>query len=783
MAQQPVLSYGAPVHASRDLPVRPPDRLFGRDAAFTSIHQMLKAGTAVLLYGPMGIGKTAAAAALATSYAELPGGVLWFDLLRDTTSGILQRVAHAYGLTRPADAIVKLQDQRPLVVLDGELNEDAAREFARQTVGIPLLLIHTGFVPGPWTPVELSALPDDDALAMLVHQAGEAGEAEDIQPLREILLGHPFSIVVAARQLVAAKVSPTDFLSKILAGESNPAMGVLMGAYRLLPSTLQGMVLLLGAGLGGGASEELLSDVGGAPAQAIRAAMRQLVTRGFATERVVYDQPYFSVHELVQAFAQNILRSKNQLEAMQNRHLKGIVTYVRRHFAENSAEHRQRMAAEMHSILAAGLYAAQHNQLDQLTTLTQLLTPTSGDGFVPAFGLQAELEWLNYLVEHPEAAANGVLAMPVPVEAEVEPLPEIVAPELDVQEQDTMAAPPVTDFALALDEAEQPAPPSLPEAKMEEAQPLYERGQAAAKLGNRAEAITYYQQALESYEANGQVDDELAALEALAQLSLEQDQVTEALNYVDKGMKLAEQTNDPQREGHLLMVLGDLQSMLRRDAGAELAYQEAIRALRPTEAWFDIGTVLDKLGTLYLDQQRYQDAVEVLTQAVAIFERFQRNDYLVGVYDKLGDSYASLLQWNEAKTNHVRSLELAQQTGDQQKFFAQLAQLALTLESSGHPDEARPYYQRALAQAFEMEDREKQGYMLLALGELLIDETPQLNRVVQFLEGADERLVDNVDAQRLLSRAKTRQQRLNKAGGDLLPPEASLEAYARTAIV
>src|SRR5690606_32343926 len=143
-------------------------------------------------------------------------------------------------------------------------------------------------------------------------------------------------------------------------------------------------------------------------------------------------------------------------------------------------------------------------------------------------------------------------------------------------------------------QAEAPAPPSMPEeppaAPMSRAEAARMRhmGQAAAHEHDTEHAIAYYAQALETYQANGDVNDELAALEALAALSLERADYENVVNYVDRGVALAGQLNDPQREGKMLMLLGDLQVELGRTGGAEIAYQEAIRALRPSEAGLEV---------------------------------------------------------------------------------------------------------------------------------------------------------------------------------------------------
>jgi tetratricopeptide (TPR) repeat protein len=801
MRQEPVTSLEAPIHSLDDLPIHPPERLFGRESDLTSLNISLTVGTPVLLYGPAGIGKTALAAALAGEYLELPGGVLWLDVTNDSLRSLLSRIARAYAAELGTDlsaqiALVRdlLQSEQPLIVLDGHPHLGGTRDFIRLCAsGIPLVLTAPNLISGSWTPHEVTPLDERDAQAMLSALTGRPTDATLMQ-LSKVLGGHPLSIAITARQLSSGKVQPADFLSRL----SEPAPGVmdvLMAAYRGLPAALQGMVVLVGTTFAGGASEELLADSSGAPAQMIRSALRQLVTFGFASERSVYGQPYFTTHEAIQAFAQAFLRGKQQLDTMLARHLRGLVTYVGRHAGDNSIDHQQRLAAEIRTILAAGSFAASHNQKDPLQKLTQLLEPAAPDDFVYAQGFQAELDWLRYLIDHPESTGDGLLSLPEPapepviavepeptkapqqIEEDLEDIPPqedistaFIEPIDDITEEDTSRAPITYDF---LEEGQSPA--------RQDPQALRAIAQQEAQSGSTPEAIAHYTEALESFHANGNVNDELEALEALAALSLQHEDYAEVLAYIDRGTALAQQVNNPQREAHLLVLLGDLQSALGRNEGAEAAYKEAINAYRATESWVEIAQALDKLATLYLEQDRLSDAAVVLEQTIPIFERMDRKEELQVALDRLGDVQADLMHWDEALSHHVRALQFALETNNDQRAFEQLVDLGSISEESGDREGALPYYQQALHLAFKSGNTTSQGEIMLALGRLLIDDTVQLHRVVQLLEGAVERLPDNVDAKRLLGRAKAREERLVNAGVTLLLVENGIEDYARDA--
>jgi len=151
-------------------------------------------------------------------------------------------------------------------------------------------------------------------------------------------------------------------------------------------------------------------------------------------------------------------------------------------------------------------------------------------------------------------------------------------------------------------------------------------------------------------------------------------------------------------------------------------------------------------------------------QTVPIFERIERPDLLRDALDKLGDTQAELMDWDVAQASYSRALALAQAAGDQQDTFDQFNKLAWVLESRGDRDGAVLYYRRALHLGFGLGNQEQVGQTELALARLLIDDTVHLNRSLQLLEAASQLLPDDTEAQRLLSRAKTRQERLAHAG-------------------
>lgn len=450
----------APIKDAKLLPEPPPARIFGRNRQLASSHVALKAGTAIFLHGPSGIGKTAIASILATAYtAENLGGVLWFSVTEDDADLLLARIGRAYGVnaiteqSNPAERLrlvrALLDRNRPLIVLDGLTDANAVRDFVRNVAsGMPLIITDTAPASGPWTPTPITVLADEDSSELLrtVSGLGTNADSDDIDSLSRILGGNPLALNLIGRYMAITHSTPAETITLLLAAVSvgaaklDPQQTALAVVYRKLAPLAQGVFLALGALFTPNAGIELIGDLSGMPSANLAAIMRQLSLHGLLHESITYDQPRFTIHESVQAYARRILESSQRLESIENRVLQATLAYVTRHATSSTADH-DRLSAEMDNIVNAAAFAISTKQAAPVRQIIQLLTQQSGD-FITLRGYQPELDQLRKLLSI--LVRTGPLSMPVTTALE---------PERDPDMTVTMSAPPVTMASMETDNA------------------------------------------------------------------------------------------------------------------------------------------------------------------------------------------------------------------------------------------------------------------------------------------------------------------------------------------
>lgn len=782
-------SHETAAHETAALPVLPPARLVGRETVLAPVYAQLKAGKPVLVYGPAGIGKSALAATLANAYAQQPGGVLWFAVNNDSLESLLARVGRAYEITElmAADnplALVgavasTLTQHKPFIVLDGVLDAQVVSKFVTRCADrLPVLLLNREDLEGSWESIELPPLDAPNAVALFKLESGiaHADSDADIAEIVKVLGYLPFAIGIGARAMLASKQPPASYKGILaqVAGTTggNPAQTALTASFSPLNGALQGVILILSAVQTGQASADFLSLIGGAPVESVQQAMNLLAGLKLVERTQRYGLPYYRLHTLTQAFAQERLRSSDRLGGLQDKVRDSSLAFVPK-FSAGTDDDYNKLAGEMDNILAIARWAAQEGNRDianQLVgTLTQAGSFVSERGYVyellqlRAAGTGSRTAFPAYQEPEPEPASD-VFSMLDSIGSDdvdeafddfdedeeeedgfnVSALIADASDEVDFEDDevefdDSDEFETFDDDDLLDDENDGLSESmmfavtsnditglraSLARARQDNDRErqislLRAIGKVQVNQSMHNEAIATYSEALTAYEADNDQPGMLEMLEMISALMQKTENSQAAVLNATRGVKLAEALGEAETQMQLLITLGDARQQLGESEQAATVYGQALTIARTRGDAQHEAIILYKLGSAQLDSGDAESAIDTLEQALAMFKTQGKRDYEGRVLGALGSAYGELERWSEAINFHMSALYIAREVKDREEESLQLSSLGYASIQAGQLGQAVLRYRQALHLAYQANNRSNIVSTLVDLVRLL----------------------------------------------------------------
>lgn len=729
-------SHESAAHEAHALPVMlPPGKLIGRDVTLARVYAQLKENKPVLVYGASGIGKTALAATLASAYTELPGGVLWFNVDNTPFPELLTRVGRAYEINEvaasdnPLNAVVPainaLVNGRPLVVFDGQINTQSATELIMRCSGrIPFLLASDSEIQGPWMNVLLGKL--EAPAAATLFKTLVPNQTDGLDDLLAALDYSPFAITVAAGALRAKPQTPAALLAALpKRPEITPPLKALTASFGTLTSTLQGLLLLLGATFKGEASAELFSLIAGAPEETITQVLSALVNQQLVERFHRYGSPYYRLHPLTYTFAQTWLRGSGRLEGLQTKVRDAVLAYARK-FSDSP----DRLAAEMHNFVAAAQWAADQGDRDVANQLAVVLMQ-AGD-FVNARGYVYELLLLRRM------AASSTSAFPAypaesapPSQPSLMPVDEDEEDEEEELDEDSEAILHADD--LIEEDSEEVAAPPTPIASS--APPVPIPASLAFTRTDDDEA--------ESDEASADIEDLEAEFdsEMYEEVGESEEAAAEPPPPADELARLradlvkARQSGDRKRQAELLSAIGAEQVKREQETEAISTYSEALNSYEGVNDSAGTLKVLEALAGLEAKTDNSTAAVLHANRGAKLAEELDNEDSQRNLLVILGDSHQALGESDDAVRVYSEALDLARTANDTQNETVILYKLGFAQLDSGEAEEAIQTWEDALTQFRQQGRRADEGRTLAGLG-TASGELERWNEAIKFYTSA-----------------------------------------------
>ncbi len=738
--------YEAPAHDASSLPVSMPLRLIGRDIVLAKVYSSLKDNMAVHIYGPAGIGKTALAATLASAYTDLPSGVLWFDVTEATPlAELIARVGRAYRVSEigasenplgmVGAAASTLTGAKPLIVLDGKMNEQVARDFVTRCADrLPVLLIADEQMVGPWTAIEIEKLAPEQAALMFKQLSGHDkpdGEENDadIDKIVQAVDYVPFGVAVAAGAVRANKQTPAEFLKNLpqQSGVSGSLLA-LTASFRGLNSALQGLLLMIGASIGGEASSELLSMMSGVPQENLKQAMLMLSHRQLAERFTRHGQPYYRLHPLTYSFTQPLLRGSGKLDSLRQKFHDSVLSYTSNHLGDNPADY-DRLATEMDTLLSLARWSSNQGDRDTANQIVSDLTQ-AGD-FVNERGYTYELMSLRRL--------GASLAGAVPAR-EVEPAPSAPVEDMPLAPADTPEPEPVATPDVPAPEAEaapaEPAPPPtsapatpLPYDTVEEEDEPDDVEDADVEDEDDEEQ-NYSPFDIDDDDEDASTNDSATAVEdplvrMAAQAGAGADAEAEAapepqepaeITRLRTSLLQARQQGNLNRQAELQTQIGQAYQRANLDIEAIASYAEALTTYEGLSDQPGTLATLETLARLANRTDNVQAGVMYATRGAQLALDAKDPARQARMLSLLGDARQQLGESEQAASAYRLALDLAQTIKDQEAEAMLLLKLGYAQLDGSQAQAAVSTWEKALTLLREQNKRDLEGRVLGGLG-------------------------------------------------------------------
>lgn len=162
---------------------------------------------------------------------------------------------------------------------------------------------------------------------------------------------------------------------------------------------------------------------------------------------------------------------------------------------------------------------------------------------------------------------------------------------------------------------------SGPENKKVMAEALRLNAFAESRIGDYKSAVTDAKQALELSRSLEDLEGEADALRRLGYVHWQKTDYPMALEFYDGALKASAKAKARKLIGKTMIEMGNLYTSMGEPEKARSSYLEAAVILKEEKELNELARVYNNLGSLYLGQKRYKDAIKVLTQCITLADQ------------------------------------------------------------------------------------------------------------------------------------------------------------------
>ncbi|MGD0437184.1 MAG: CHAT domain-containing protein [Bryobacteraceae bacterium] len=235
-------------------------------------------------------------------------------------------------------------------------------------------------------------------------------------------------------------------------------------------------------------------------------------------------------------------------------------------------------------------------------------------------------------------------------------------------------------------------------------------------LGEKHEALGYFQQTLTLWRVAGDRSGEAATLLSIGLVHSGFFEMQMALDYFEQAASISRAVGDRNVEASTLVLSGGVYAILGEYQEALDRYQRALpikRALgdRPSEA-----LTLSGIGVVCLALGEKQRALDYFQQALLIIRELGDRTTEAALLSNVGLVYWELNENQKALDCYEQALRIERTVGIRSSEGATLVGVGLAYSALGVPQKAVDYYEQALLIQRASGDRSREAFTLFSIG-------------------------------------------------------------------
>lgn len=176
------------------------------------------------------------------------------------------------------------------------------------------------------------------------------------------------------------------------------------------------------------------------------------------------------------------------------------------------------------------------------------------------------------------------------------------------------------------------------------------------------------------------------------------DNAREVQRYGDDALSLLKNYPDKKTEIDVLFIKGWTYTLMNKSDSARIMLDKIGKALKDTD--YKKGSMLESFlnARILRNENKYEDALTALQNAQSINNDIKETLYKIRILNEFGSVYRRLSRFNDALEMHTRALEMFEDYTDDDELTSTYVFLGIINDILGNYDKALFYHQQALEQ-------------------------------------------------------------------------------------